>query len=420
MRLKFFIIILSLLFFGCNVGNKQFGEKVIKVNGKYVDKTLIQKEWEVFFKKNKYNPVVVRMPSEEKYYYLVKSVLEKVLLEEYLRKNAKISEDEVSNYVDKYIKPSYYLNSEIELDMLPEKINDIVVEKIIYDRTRNYLLMSKVIPDMAKNSGMKISEEELEKEIERQKTNQVLLLGRIIVLPFSQKNLISKIKDRESFIETAKNYSIDFDTKYRGGFVGDLRRTGFMKKIGKKLSDIRENDIFELKEGTNVVYVYIEKVLPFYMEKKDIENMLIMKKFASSEEYTNWINKLESESKIEFFDPYFEVYYAYKKGDYKRAGYLYEKIFKKMQFSIDYFMKILDCYHRDKNWKKIISLIDKYGKRYKESIPQLSIMKAESYLNLGNKKKGSLIIKDLKKTLVNDQLIFSKIEELTQKFNLTD
>ncbi|MCX7820402.1 MAG: hypothetical protein N2258_01850 [Brevinematales bacterium] len=419
MRLKIFclVAILFLLLSGCEK-SKRFGERTLKVNGNYVSKELIQREWEVFFKKNKYNPAVVRMPVEEKYYYLVKNVLEKVLLEDYLNKNAKISEIEVSNYVEKYVKPSYYLNYEIELDMLPENYKDVVVEKSIYDRVKNYLLMSKLIPEMAKKNGVEIFDEEINNEFENQRTNQILLMSRIIVLPFAQRNLISKITDKESFIEFCKNYSIDFDTKYRGGFIGDLRRMGFIKRINKKITDIKENDIYEIKEGTNVIFVYIEKVIPFYMEKEDIANMLIMKKFAASEKYTNWINKLEDESKIEFFDPYFEVYYAYNKGDFQRAAYLYEKIFKKMQFSFDYFMKIVDCYYKGKNWKKLIKLINKYEKIYKENKIQFEILKAESYLNLGNKKKALFILNELKKKAINDPAIFSRIEKM--ELNLTN
>jgi len=110
MKVKGVLFIFLIYIFSCSGNNKEFGEKIIKIDGQFVDKKIVQEEWKRFYLQNKYNAFVLRMPMEEKYYHLVKRVVERKLIEDILSNEVKVTDVEVSNYVDRYVKTSYYVH----------------------------------------------------------------------------------------------------------------------------------------------------------------------------------------------------------------------------------------------------------------------------------------------------------------------
>ena len=418
MKVKGVLFIFLIYIFSCSGNNKEFGEKIIKIDGQFVDKKIVQEEWKRFYLQNKYNAFVLRMPMEEKYYHLVKRVVERKLIEDILSNEVKVTDVEVSNYVDRYVKTSYYVHMAMEGEYLPENYLDVKVEEEKYLEAKIYLMKLKLFSDLAISKGINVSEDELEKEFVSQKSN-ILITGRMMILPASKASLIKNIKTKEDFIKICREFSIAPETKERNGFVGDIRSITYFKKVKKNLFEIKEDDVLTAIDGKNFVVFYVEKIVPFYKQNLELKQQLLLKKFINSSAFTNWINDIESKRKIEITHPYFEVYYAYSRGDYKRAGVLYEEIFRKYNSSIDYLFKSIDCFSMAGDWRSVIKVVDRHKSKFTDFKLDFIIVKAKAAYMLNDKGKFHKMLTEAKKIAIGDNSKLEKINKLLKELSLS-
>lgn len=380
---------------GCNKQKKDtFGKEVLKINGKFVDMKIFQEEKQLFINKNIRSAVTVRQPEEEHNDIILENVIQRVLVDSYIsNQNLTVSAQDVTNYMNLYVKPPLYLNMDAH-DEVPESYLDLPVKPITYIKIQPYLLRLKIIPELAKSYGIKADPKEVDKEYNRQLQDNYMIVGRHIALSNDQTQLAEKIvaeyKSGKDFGELAKQYSLDTVSAMKGGRIGNILHAPIVKDFDKKLVNVKDGDIIPpFKTDHSLEIVLVEKVVRFNHTKEDIENNMLMNNFITSPAYTQWIDKLKTENKVEVIAPTFKAFRLYKEKNYAEAVKFYEKFYRSTK-SMDALQRTIFCYKKIGEYKKASALCQEAIQKFPNTKLDFYLYDAEIRFLMGDTNGGLL------------------------------
>jgi len=408
---------LALIIAGCAPGKKPFGYHLLRINGKFVDAHIIKEEWARFYEQHRRDAGMHRKPLEEVNHIFINTVIERVLTELYIsnRKDIVVSQEEVSNYIDKYVKPSYYAMLD-EHSPIPESYKDIQIPPSKFEDTRSFLQRLRILPEIARKYGISVSTEEINKEYEKQKMANVLVIGRILVTSNQPSKFVDeiegKIKSGTNFAELCRDYSLDQETKYSGGLVGNLRNLHLIPHLENNLDKIKKGELLRINpDKKSITFILIEDIVPFYHPKEEIEQILLLQKFATSDAFKQWIGELKNSNKVEIMDPLYKVFQVYQDGKYAEAGKLYEEIYQKNKTAPHFLSQGIECYKKASNWKRVIQLCSENENRFPGLRLDYYLIKAEAFFRLNKTNEALAFLKKAEKEAGNNSLNIGRVAE---------
>ncbi len=328
------ILMLSVLFTGCAAKKQPFGFQALKINGRFVDVSIFNQEYQRFFENNRRNALVMRTPDDERRAEVLDTVIEREIVENYLtnRRDIEVTDKEVTDFLNRYVKPSMCMNIN-EDDPVLLSIQDVVVSQQTFSSIKSYLLSLKIIPEIAAKYNIKADPKEVKKEYKRQFKDNYLVLGRHIVLPKWQiklsGELAEKMKKETDIGDLVRKYSIDPYSKNKGGAMGNIALAAITPDFAKKMRTVRPGEIlgpYQVSYGIEIIR--IDDVIHFNHPENEIEKTILMKNFHSSPVYQDWVGSLKAGVNIEITDPVLKAYYFFKTGKYAEAAPLFIKLYQ--------------------------------------------------------------------------------------------
>ena len=148
----------------------RFGYQALKVNGKFVDAAVFQQEQMRFYKLWRRNGSMLRLSDEQRNDLLLEKVINRVILEEYLRrqKQAQPGPGEVTRYIERYVKTAYPTAEAMQHYLRSVFCRN---EAELKHQVAVYLMQLKCIPAIAQQYGITVSTAEIE-ERERRQTKE--------------------------------------------------------------------------------------------------------------------------------------------------------------------------------------------------------------------------------------------------------
>ncbi|WP_024834454.1 hypothetical protein [Ruminiclostridium josui] len=146
--------------------NYVFGEQALKIDGKIVETSVFRDEKNIFFERNKTNSTMMQKTDEEINDLILEEVIKKVLADNYFYNYSgyKVTQKEIDDYYNKYVKPSLE-GSGGEGASISEGL-DYKSEAEYKKDVELYILKLKSVPDIAKEYGVSLDENDFNKKYE--------------------------------------------------------------------------------------------------------------------------------------------------------------------------------------------------------------------------------------------------------------
>lgn len=405
----------------------QFGYQALKINGEYVDSAVFTKAQNDFFRRYFRNAEMSRKSDEERNDIMLDEIINQQVIDKFLllKSNTKVTQAEVEQYIQRYIKSKYPTPEEMQ-----EYLNSVSckTEADLKRIITIYLLKVKYIPKIAADYGVTVSDDEVNKEFQRQKTENMQVAIKHILIsikvhpPQEAETLANQVykqlQNGADFEQLAKKYSDDLASKEIGGKLAPLDKSIVPDEFKKILFNAKPGEIippFSTNDGFEITY--IDKFVFYNHPQKELKDIILTEKFGSSKRFPEWLNKIKSQIDIEITDPGFKAFRLNKSGKYNEAGQLYEKVYAKKQLE-PYFASALQNYQLAKNWDKTIEL-GRIGIRKFESKEPYYLFAAEG---LYRKKLTAEAVKNLQTawtlaadSVVTQDLVFQTYDKLGLK-----
>ncbi|MEN8907155.1 MAG: hypothetical protein ABF289_14450 [Clostridiales bacterium] len=154
----------------------------LKINGEYVSVGIFRREEKAFFDKYKTNSEYLRMSYEERDSAFIDQVIERIVLEDYVLKNARIKV--TSEDIEKYINDNVISNLSDE-NLLDQYLaeNGFSSKKDLESEVKFYLLKMDCLPDIAREKGIKLDkndEKRIEEAEDKKKMEDKLVVDKFL------------------------------------------------------------------------------------------------------------------------------------------------------------------------------------------------------------------------------------------------
>ncbi len=353
------IMMFSVLFTGCAAKKQPFGFHALKINGRFVEVSVFSEEYARYYENNKRNARVMRMPDNERRAAVLDNVIEREIEENYItnRRDIEVTDNEVTDFLDRYVKPGMFMDID-EDEPVPLSFHDAAVSQKVFSSIKPYLLRLKIIPEIASKYNIKADPKEVREEYKRQLKNNYLVFGRHIVLPKGQMKLAGelaeKMKKESDVMDLVRRYSIDADTKDKGGAMGNIAQALITPDFAKKMQSVRPGDVIKpFQAAYGIEIIRIDDVIHFNHPENEIEKIILMRNFHSSPVYHDWMDSLKAGVKIEITDPVLKAYYLFKTGKYADAAPLFIKLYQSGK-SRDELELAIVCFIKAGNGKELV------------------------------------------------------------------
>lgn len=350
-----------------------FGYQVLKIDGEYVDSSLFEEEKEKVF--NEWSKVsdMMRKTEEERNALILDSVIKRVLLEDYLynKSGVSVAQTEVEDHIDRYVRAKF--SSEEEMNEMMEQ-SSVKNEEGLKKSIEKFLLTLKALPKVAKQYGITVEEEEINKEYRNFKRfNTKITLKHILISTEKHsneeaselaQNIYSQLKDGANFDQLAKEYSDDEGTKAQGGLVKDYPVAKQEEEFAYALVEAEDGKLlppYKTENGYEIALLV--KLQKFYPEKDAFAENLYISKFTASDKYNEWLDKLKSQAGVEITHPGLRAYVSFNSGKYSEAARDYERAYNKYD-EVEYLEKAAESYKLAGEWNEVKRVCDMGIKKY--------------------------------------------------------
>ncbi len=414
----------GILWFGkAQAKSGSLGYHALKINGNFVSEAVFREEQNKFFQRWHRTASMLRKSDEERQDLLVDTIIDRVVMEEFLLKRSgiQVGPQEIESYLDQFIKTKYATESEFHeyLDSIScEGEEDL--KKII----QIYLVKLKCLPGIALQYGVQASQTEIERAYQRQKReNWSVVLQHILLSPQktggfqSQWKLASEISGQlekgADFATLARKYSGDPETQSKGGLLEPLTKEKVPPAFAARIFDAKPGEVippFLTNYGIEILKVL--KLNGFYHSRDEIADILVVEKFEKSPRFRDWLTKVKGTMKIEITDPALAAYGAFKNQKYQTAAGLYFKAYRRYQQEF-YFYRAFQSCRAAGNWGQVVYLSQAGIKKFGMKVPYY-IYGAEGLCHM---KKRSQALKLLKTALALSVDNVVEKEQTLQMYN---
>jgi len=383
--------------------SEELGFEALKINGEYVSTDLFNEQYRLFYEKNKTNGKMIQKSDEERYGIFLDELTEKVVMDDYFenKTGVTVSDKEVEEYVEKYVKPRYS-NTE-EQSAYFQKMGFENEEKM-KENIKDYLLKQQIYLKAAKEYKIALTNEEIDEEYETHKQhNRKADIKNILIAINDDRtkeqaeeialDVYSKLKEGESFEEMVTQYSEDSESKDNGGQKKDVSPGYNEVDFDQVVFSAKEGQLLEpihLAKGYEIVY--IEKIKDFTHPKEEYSEIVLVEKFLNSEKYDEWVGSIKNDYDIEITGPSFRAYTVYNEEKYNEAGKLYEEAYEKHKNPV-YIDRACESYNNAENWSDLIR-ISQIGYKNRSDNVLYYIYEAKGIYKSGDEKEG---LKKMKK-----------------------
>ncbi len=290
-------ILLSLLFVfaGCNRGQKKVAAVV---DGEKIYLSQVERRLERYGKPQ-------RREEEEK---LKKRILDdlvnkKLILQEARRQGITVSQKEVDNRLES-VKKTFPSHEAFEqaLDRMG------MTEKEFRVEVEENLMVARATDWVSRN--VKVTSEEVEDYYQKnkeqyQEPEKVRLRWIVLSSQEQARDVVDQLEQGADFSQLARQYSIDDDTRDRGGELGELSRAKLPPEVAEiafKLNPGEHSQVVRIQKGYTIVQVD-ERIPPrqkdFEEAESEIRTTLISQK--KEEKFRAWLEELRKEAEIKIY-----------------------------------------------------------------------------------------------------------------------
>lgn len=404
-----------------------FGFEVLKINGSYVSSDIMQEERNKFFERWKRNAEVLRMNDHERTDMILDQIVERILIEDYVnnKSGVTVTDNEVEDYIDRFIRTRYQ-DSALGMFMSSQ---GYATEEDMKTGIKEYILRHRALYKAAKEKSLTLTEQGLDEGYEKHKIqNKKADIKHIFISAVDRskeeaENLADEIYDRlknnEDFDALAKQYSDDDDTRESGGVINDLRagfheavfdNAVFATEAGQLLEPI------EVARGYEIVYV--DNVISYSRTRDEYTELLIVEKFAESNEYTEWFEEYKQNYDIEITDPAMKAFRLFREEQYGEAGKCYEELYIDEKHSY-YSERACEAYKLDQNWIKLIE-VSKLALDTKPADVVYYLYQAEGEFNVGNRDKAKELLKEAEGKVEDNTYYLDLIRKIYESQGLNE
>lgn len=341
----------------------QFGERALKINGRYVSPEIFKEERSRFFMRWRRNSEMLRKSDEERNDLLLEEIINRVIIEDYLynRAGITVTSRETDEYINRYIKPQYNTAAKMNAYLEGARLDGMAGLKKNIDL---YLRKLKCFSKIAKESGISISPQELENLYQNHvKDNRKALIRHILVRdPNTDKarqkarDIHKQLKNGVDFGKLAAQHSADAETRDSGGLLEPISRRESVPEVAEPVFNAKAGDLLPpIKTRSGYEIIRVEKFIDFFHPKAEFADMVLLEKFGGSEQFKQWLAGIKSKYKIEILDPAMKAYRLYREGKLNQAGSWYEKAYEAKRDE-NYLIRALESYQAVKKWPKLIKL----------------------------------------------------------------
>lgn len=409
-----------------NSENK-FGLNALKINGKYVEQSKFTEEYNKFYKKNNRDSKMLSKSDEERNDIFLNQFIETMVLEDYVlnKSDIKVKDEEVTSYIDKYIKTKYSKKEDFEAFLSGSGYSN---ESELKKGIKSFLTQQGCFYKAANEYKIELSDDELNEKY-NEYLKQIKKIDFKTILISSNKRsedealkiaqeVKSKIESGEDFKELAKQYSDDEESKKNGGAILGQIFDAHDANIADKVFEANEGDLIgPEKVISGYEIAKIDKITLSARTKEEYKEIQVVAKFKSSKEYTSWYENILKSYKIEITDPSMNAYRNFAKKNYKNAIISYKKVYELTKDPLIN-ERIVECYINSKEWDKAIDISKEIVKEQPENI-RMRLAMAESYYGLKNTSEMKKIMKEAEELSKDNLYNLSMIKNSYEKIGLT-
>ena len=297
MLIVILVLVASMVLVGCDKSNEN---AVAKVNGKYILKDDFDKNFEMLKKTYEANfgsDIMSKSTGNGKTIEetLKEKILEKLIMEEIILQNAEKSNVKVTD--EDVAKEIDNYKNLVGGDKGFEEFlkNNNMTEDYFKDGIKKEMIMESYKDSFIKT--LKISDEDIEKEFNENKESYITVrASHILVEKESEaKDILNKLKNGEDFAELAKQNSIDPGSAQNGGDLGYFPKGQMVPEFEKTafaLNPGEISDIIKSEYGYHIIKV-VDKQDTLQQLKDQVVEQLQNKK------YNEKLEQLHDDSKVE-------------------------------------------------------------------------------------------------------------------------
>ncbi|WP_010246110.1 peptidylprolyl isomerase [Acetivibrio cellulolyticus] len=344
-----------------------YGYQVLKVGGEFVDKKLFQDEKSQIYLKVDKQADLMQASQEEIDDRILSAVIDDAVVNNFLinKSGKQVTEAEIDEYIKVYIKSKYDNDEDFKVFLTT---SDYESEDELRDVAKLFLLKLKVMPDIAAEYGITVTDKELNEEYESFKAANTEYTFRHIYISNEKKsdqealnlanNIYKQLSEGADFKELAKKYSDDQDTKNNGGLNEYVPFSSINEELKAAYSNAKVGELIapvKMKSGYNIAL--IEHIGKFYPDIESYKKNMLLSKFNESDKYKEWLEKIKSQETIEILDTAMRAYREFASGEYLKAGQDYEAAYKEDKNYVN-LEKAAESYGMLKNWEETIRVCD--------------------------------------------------------------
>lgn len=297
MLITILVLVASMVLAGCNKSNE---DAVAKVNGQYILKAdfdknfdMLKKTYEASFGSDIMSKSAGNGKTIEE--TLKEKILEKLIIEEIILQNAEKSKVKVTDEdVTKEIDNYKNLVGGDEgFQEFLEKNN--MTEDFFKKGMKREMIMEGFKENFIKT--LNFSDEDIEKQFNENKDSYISVrASHILVEKESEaKDILNKLKNGEDFAELAKQNSIDPGTAQNGGDLGYFSKGEMVPEFEKAAFELNPGEISDVIKSD---YGYhIIKVMDKQDTLQQLKDQVVQQ--LQNKKYDEKLNKLHDDSKIE-------------------------------------------------------------------------------------------------------------------------
>ncbi|HEQ71761.1 MAG TPA: hypothetical protein ENN69_04665 [Spirochaetia bacterium] len=154
----------------------------LKINGEYVPNGVFTTEWKNFYERHKRNARTLRLNQEERTDLFFEQVIDRMALQEYVYSRAgdAASDERVAAYIEENIGSLYTTREEFNQYLSAEALAG---EEDLEREVKFYLARLAVLPDIAREKGITLTEAEIEQGKSGKMSRDALLMQKFLRSP---------------------------------------------------------------------------------------------------------------------------------------------------------------------------------------------------------------------------------------------
>jgi parvulin-like peptidyl-prolyl isomerase len=374
------------------------GQPILQVGRHVVGSAEFREAQNRFFKRWRRNSYMLRLSDEERNDRLVEELINQIAIAEYLKQRVKVDAAAVADYLNRYVKTKY--SNEAELAQYLDGIG--TSQENLTGMITLYLAKMRYFPQLARQSGITVTTDQVDREFQRQKkANRKAIVQHILITAKERtpqaaeqlaRQLYRQLLQGASFAKLARQYSDDALTSGNSGIMEPVTPETMAAQLRDKVFTAEPGQLLPaLKTRQGWEIIKLRRIIIYYHPRAEIAASLLMEKFVASAQFQNWLKEIKAAMKIVILHPGLQAYRCYREEKYQKAAALYERVYRDYRRESD-LRRALECNYLTREWDRVIRLGKLGSRQFQDKVPYY-LAGAEGYYHRKRFRKALGLLK---------------------------